>query len=844
MFPNSDRGGLISKFLTAVLWVLLLIVTSSAYAQTQVNSLPPPTSIPGSERPQPTPDGGEAGNKDQGSSSSEPADPGPMSIKKVFLNLPGDQKAIWTSPFRVKVRDLSWLAPLGTGTGLLITSDRRNMAREHSNPEAIKLSKHISDGGLLTLAGVPAGMYVWGSINGYHRSRETGLLTAEALGNSIIVDEALKSLLGRERPNAAAGQGRFFQQFGNPSFPSDHAMLSWSAASVIAHEYPGVVSQFLSYATASAVTLSRVSARKHFPSDVLAGSAVGWLIGRRVYRAHHDPELDEGEYGHFIPEGRRFEGPQTGSSYVPIDSWVYPLFDRLAALGYLDTGESGMRPWTRTECARLVEEIGQRIAPDSRNAWASAASIRLSSEFAPEIEAAETQPEVRFEDVYTRVGFISGDPLADDYHFAKTITDDFGRPFGSGANVITGISARSTAGPLAFYARAEYQHAGTLPAQGAAAQAAVASQDLAPFAPPQRTAALDRFRPIEAYASFNYHNNLISFGKQSLWWGPGADGPMLFSNNAEPLPMLRISRVTPIELPWLFRLIGAIRVELFWGQLDGQQFVSILDAAGNRAVVNAPLRPHPYIDGEKISFKPTRNLEFGFGVTTIFGGPGFPFTVHSLLRSYSISNTTPGAGNDPGDRRSAFDFSYRIPGLRSWLTLYSDSFTEDEFSPISFPRKSAFRNGIYMPRLPKLHQVDLRVEGIYTDIPHLGAGVSYFNTHYLSGYTNYGQILGNAIGREGRGINIWSTYHFIAGHSLQVHYRSQHVNPEFLRGGYLRDFDAKGTFLRKGSLMFMGTLKYEHWNFPLLSTVPKTDMSAGIQISFQPRHGLGLLHAH
>src|SRR6185312_15712667 len=119
---------------------------------------------------------------------------------------------------------------------------------------------------------------------------------------------------------------------------------------------------------------------------------------------------------------------------------------------------------------------------------------------------------------------------------------------------------------------------------------------------------------------------------------------------------------------------GETRLELVWGQLNGYQFEAITDAAGNRLVVGPPIRPHPFIHGEKFSFKPTRNLEFGFGLTTVFSGPGFPLTLHSFLRSYSVANTSPFKRDDPGDRRSAFDFSYRLPGLRNWATLYSDAF--------------------------------------------------------------------------------------------------------------------------------------------------------------------------
>ena len=62
----------------------------------------------------------------------------------------------------------------------------------------------------------------------------------------------------------------------------------------------------------------------------------------------------------------------------------------------------------------------------------------------------------------------------------------------------------------------------------------------------------------------------ISFGKQSLWWGPGDEGAMLFTNNAAPLnKMFRINRVSPFHVPHF----ADIRMEFFIGQVEGQQFI-------------------------------------------------------------------------------------------------------------------------------------------------------------------------------------------------------------------------------------------------------------------------------
>ena len=143
------------------------------------------------------------------------------------------------------------------------------------------------------------------------------------------------------------------------------------------------------YGTASAVSVARVTGRKHFPSDVVVGGVLGWLIGRQVYNRHHDSALDDGDYGTFIPEGRHFEGPQTGATYVSIDSWVYPDLDRFEALGYIDTAIVGLRPWTRTECARLVEEAGQAIELHDSSQWAPIYE-RLAARFAPEIKRTDT----------------------------------------------------------------------------------------------------------------------------------------------------------------------------------------------------------------------------------------------------------------------------------------------------------------------------------------------------------------------------------------------------------------------------------------------------------------------
>ena len=199
-------------------------------------------------------------------------------------------------------------------------------------------------------------MYVWGGLHDYPRAHETGLLSGEALINSYAVVEAFKFAFARERPTATDGQGRFFQTVSNASFPSTHSTLGWTIAPVIAHEYPGWLSQTLAYSGATAISVSRVAGRQHFPSDVVAGAAIGWLIGRQVYRAHHNPDIDDAEFGSFTSDPQEGLSRRLGSAFVPLDSWIYPELKRLGAMRYIRTQFLGIQPWTREECLRQLQE--------------------------------------------------------------------------------------------------------------------------------------------------------------------------------------------------------------------------------------------------------------------------------------------------------------------------------------------------------------------------------------------------------------------------------------------------------------------------------------------------------
>ena len=756
-------------------------------------------------------------------------------------NFVADQKNFWTSPLRLRVQDATWLLPVASAFAITTIADSDIEKKLPNGATFIRHSKSFSNYGAAAYAGLVGGAYLWGRATHNDHLRETAVLSGEAALNTLLIAEGAKYIAGRSRPYEGNGAGDF--RTGGSSFPSLHAADAFAIATVVAHEYPGPLTKLLAYGGAAAIGAARVTGRQHFASDVLVGGALGWFVGRQVFNAHSDEEIRE-MYGTF-KRAPRERGPRDpafmGSPYVPLDSWIYPAIDRLAAMGYIDTAFEGMRPWTRMECAKLVQEAEEKARIGGAiDDIADQLVDELSGEFAVEKGRVGGARNLggSVDSVYARLTAISGPVLTDGYHFGQTIINDDGRPYEKGFNAVTGFTAHAEAGPLAFFVRGEYQHAppgGVLPDS---ARQLIGAVDFLPSEPPAvAAAAINRFRVLDAYVAANLDDWQISVGKQSIWWGPGDGGPMLLSNNAEPIDMIRVSRVSPRELPSVFHFLGPARMEFFFGQLSGQEF--LFSPSGLAGQFTRSLEPQPYIHGQKISFRPTPNLEFGFSRTTIYGGPGFPMTFGNLGRTlFSTRNTFAGDVRKPGDRRSGFDFSYRVPGLRNWLTVYADGFNEDQFSPVAYADRAVWRTGMYVPHVPFLRRLELRAEGVYSDNPiggAVGPGYYYFNATWRSGYTENGNLIGSWIGRAGQGAQAWATFHFSAKNFVEMEFRHQKISHDFLpRGGTITDFGIRGDLWANRTFAVSSKVQVEQWTMPVLAPGRQSDVATSIQFSWFP----------
>lgn len=525
---------------------------------------------------------------------------------------------------------------------------------------------------------------------------------------------------------------------------------------------------------------------------------------------------------------------EMASTYVPIDSWVYSAFEQLATEGYLQSAFFSLRPWTRLDCARLIEEVDDRITDEPATPDAPALLRNLKLEFAAELErrAGVSNREFRLESLDQQITAITGRPLTDGFHFVETLVDDDGRPFAEGENLYSGAAFRAAAGPFSAYLKTELQRVPLAPVPDEAAELQIAAADFTTTAAAGPVSGFVRGRILEANGSFTFLNNQFTVGSQSLWWGPARSGATLFSNNAEPINMIRYDRVRPFELPGFLRVLGPIRAQIMLGRLSGTQFVHPLDIQYGASGV--ALNDQPFIHGEKFSFKPTPNFEFSVSRTTIFGGAGSPVTLHTFLRTLFSFNTDNG-GVDPGDRRQAFDASYRIPGLRQCLTGYFDGFSDDQPFPLVYPTESVWLSGFYLRCVPHLPRLTIRSEGLLSPRRDLAfPGFFYLNVHYLSGYTNNRQLIGSWIGREGKGEQTWITWHFSPHTVLEVSGRGQNVNPEFLQGGSLRDLRITADIALRPDWQLRVEERTEWWHFPLLSATGQHNAVFTVQLTYHP----------
>ncbi len=198
-----------------------------------------------------------------------------------------DTVDVLKTPLRWNQGDLLEMGSLVAGIALVNQFDDQIMdfSQSNNNPALNFTSKEIGRFGEEYSFATLAAFYLSGKL---FKDEKAVMVAKDGLIASIIaagvVTPLIKEAGGRVRPRDQTGEGDFQPFSGNHSFPSGHTTQAFAIASVISEHYTNPWARGASYGLASLVGLSRIQDDAHYASDVVAGAAIGFLIGRKVVR--------------------------------------------------------------------------------------------------------------------------------------------------------------------------------------------------------------------------------------------------------------------------------------------------------------------------------------------------------------------------------------------------------------------------------------------------------------------------------------------------------------------------------------------------------------------------------
>ena len=198
-----------------------------------------------------------------------------------------DTKDVFTSPARWSSRD--WLIfggiAAGIGTVAVFDEDIQHAIRRNRTGTLTTVFDNIQPLGNEYAIGIVGTFYLAGEIFKDPRAKATALdsISASAIASGLI-DNSLKYVVGRARPTDNRGAYDFSPFSGRDSFASGHTTEAFALASVISEHYQSPLVAVGAYGLASMVGYARLNNNRHWPSDVLAGAAIGTYVGKTVVR--------------------------------------------------------------------------------------------------------------------------------------------------------------------------------------------------------------------------------------------------------------------------------------------------------------------------------------------------------------------------------------------------------------------------------------------------------------------------------------------------------------------------------------------------------------------------------
>lgn len=404
--------------------------------------------------------------------------------------------------------------------------------------------------------------------------------------------------------------------------------------------------------------------------------------------------------------------------------WTYDAIEKLVLSGLTDRAVLNTKPMSRLEMALLIAQAIERIEAGTEGAYNDREALEetlwnLVEEFQPELAELQVAPALRMGKPH---GFVFLKPV-DKVQIREAFADrDLALENSQGELYRKGLSLR-----WAFRSRAQigdffslYLHPEALLDEGTG-----------------------QGRLVEGSLKLTFKNIELEVGRDSLWWGPGFHGAVLFSNNARPLDLVKLSSAEPFLPPGFLKFLGPTKVTFFLARLEEERDF-----------------PRAQLAGLRLNFAPFPFLELGVSRAIQFGGRGRPSPTLGDIPALFIGQegSGPRGPQDPRDNNQLFSYDMtlrlsridRLLPIAKDLQLYFENGSDDK-TGLSKP---GLLFGLFIPNLLYSHGTDLRVE--YATLHRTW----YQHAIYTSGFTFKGRILGHHVGGDGRDLYVRLTHRF------------------------------------------------------------------------------------
>ncbi|GFO69012.1 hypothetical protein GMLC_25910 [Geomonas limicola] len=414
------------------------------------------------------------------------------------------------------------------------------------------------------------------------------------------------------------------------------------------------------------------------------------------------------------------------SPNVPLDSPIYLYLEKLSGYGLITSDFRGIRPFSRSEAARLLKEAEANLASGTYPELAGELVLRLRELLPREAELyANEQQAPRFDTAMgtakLRYVYLDGQPRS----FFRAVNDPgnegvFG--IGSGLRPPTPYPSptqqRGSEGtPLFENNEGVIYHSGSnldLRASGEAYYGAQTALLVEPMLLWSEKDDDTRLRLNKGYLKLGGKGLELELGRDENWLGPGYRGTLTLTNNAKNFDEVKLSSPEPVKTRYLWDL----KYDLIFSRFE--------------KTTTGTARRQPFFIGFKLSMKPTENFEFGINLGRQAGGPGVPNGPADTLRGL-----VGGTSSDNSNSVAGIDLRYRIPWLRN-AEIYGEYSGED--SAAFWPIVESYLAGFYIPRLSASGKDDLRFEYLR------GNQILYTNSTFPEGYLRYNLPIGHSQG--------------------------------------------------------------------------------------------------